>query len=103
MGSGGVLGDLDADLGVGHLQVDQLGLDRGRQPLRGLAPGRRQLRGEVLDLGLGLLELACRFLALLIGAVVAVEVDRGDRKSTRLNSSHVAISYAVFSLKKNTR
>src|SRR5690625_3470707 len=26
-----------------------------------------------------------------------------DRKSTRLNSSHVAISYAVFSLKKKTR
>src|SRR5690625_5757645 len=26
-----------------------------------------------------------------------------DRKSTRLNSSHVAISYAVFCLKKNTR
>src|SRR5690625_6019554 len=25
-----------------------------------------------------------------------------DRKSTRLNSSHVAISYAVFSLKKKT-
>src|SRR5690625_6991449 len=28
---------------------------------------------------------------------IAVE---GDRKSTRLNSSHVAISYAVFCLKK---
>src|SRR5690625_5566736 len=26
---------------------------------------------------------------------------KGDRKSTRLNSSHVAISYAVFCLKKN--
>src|SRR5439155_25263126 len=26
-------------------------------------------------------------------------VDRRDRKSTRLNSSHVAISYAVFCLK----
>src|SRR5207253_5014129 len=26
----------------------------------------------------------------------------GDRKSTRLNSSHVAISYAVFCLKKKT-
>src|SRR5690625_6308051 len=26
---------------------------------------------------------------------------REDRKSTRLNSSHVAISYAVFCLKKN--
>src|SRR5690625_5834690 len=26
----------------------------------------------------------------------------GDRKSTRLNSSHVAISYAVYCLKKKT-
>src|SRR5690625_6091483 len=26
--------------------------------------------------------------------------ENGDRKSTRLNSSHVAISYAVFCLKK---
>src|SRR5258705_2188195 len=28
--------------------------------------------------------------------------DEGDRKSTRLNSSHLGISYAVFCLKKNT-
>src|SRR5438270_10111257 len=28
------------------------------------------------------------------------ELDRGDRKSTRLNSSHSQISYAVFCLKK---
>src|SRR3712207_7861089 len=27
---------------------------------------------------------------------------RGDRKSTRLNSSHANISYAVFCLKKNS-
>src|SRR2546426_6087592 len=27
-------------------------------------------------------------------------LDRGDRKSTRLNSSHLVISYAVFCLKK---
>src|SRR5256885_10958058 len=27
----------------------------------------------------------------------------GDRKSTRLNSSHLVISYAVFCLKKKTR
>src|SRR5690625_6861650 len=33
------------------------------------------------------------------GAAVA---HGGDRKSTRLNSSHVAISYAVFCLKKKT-
>src|SRR5437870_9104251 len=32
-----------------------------------------------------------------VGEVVAMVV---DRKSTRLNSSHVAISYAVFCLKK---
>src|SRR3712207_6964577 len=29
--------------------------------------------------------------------------DRADRKSTRLNSSHANISYAVFCLKKKTR
>ena len=29
--------------------------------------------------------------------------DKSDRKSTRLNSSHVAISYAVFCLKKKTK
>src|ERR1035441_10847983 len=27
--------------------------------------------------------------------------EKGDRKSTRLNSSHLGISYAVFCLKKN--
>src|SRR5439155_18381139 len=32
--------------------------------------------------------------------VGAPQLARGDRKSTRLNSSHVAISYAVFCLKK---
>src|SRR5690606_41419699 len=28
------------------------------------------------------------------------QIEKGDRKSTRLNSSHVKISYAVFCLKK---
>src|SRR5437773_5015845 len=31
------------------------------------------------------------------------EYPRGDRKSTRLNSSHITISYAVFCLKKKNR
>src|SRR5690625_5376249 len=35
-------------------------------------------------------------------AGVMVTVADEDRKSTRLNSSHVAISYAVFCLKKKT-
>src|SRR5690625_3013567 len=35
--------------------------------------------------------------------IIAVASGKGgDRKSTRLNSSHVAISYAVFCLKKKT-
>src|SRR5690625_6809615 len=42
--------------------------------------------------------------ALLVqGRDVQIGVEReGDRKSTRLNSSHVATSYAVFCLKKKT-
>src|SRR5437773_9371725 len=35
-------------------------------------------------------------------AVLAGEPIRQDRKSTRLNSSHITISYAVFCLKKKT-
>src|SRR5690606_40987305 len=34
------------------------------------------------------------------GGIVALVPERADRKSTRLNSSHVKISYAVFCLKK---
>src|SRR5258707_8305937 len=42
------------------------------------------------------------------GAVLAREIGRpylevGDRKSTRLNSSHANISYAVFCLKKKKK
>src|SRR5439155_21833818 len=47
--------------------------------------------------GLTTLEMLAR----LRGAVDEVcQIFREDRKSTRLNSSHVAISYAVFCLKK---
>src|SRR5256885_8697359 len=38
-----------------------------------------------------------------LGAVgPTVDRDRRDRKSTRLNSSHLVISYAVFCLKKKS-
>src|SRR5690625_6192049 len=36
-------------------------------------------------------------------ATVPPPLDLRDRKSTRLNSSHVAISYAVFCLKKKNK
>src|SRR2546427_6797592 len=36
------------------------------------------------------------------GIAPGMQVAEGDRKSTRLNSSHSQISYAVFCLKKKT-
>src|SRR5688500_19843280 len=48
--------------------------------------------------------LARRFAA--AGIPVAIgsrDADRADRKSTRLNSSHLVISYAVFCLQKKTK
>src|SRR5438034_8127555 len=37
------------------------------------------------------------------GAAAPARARAGDRKSTRLNSSHTVISYAVFCLKKKKR
>src|SRR3712207_9092682 len=39
----------------------------------------------------------------LAGVLRAQDVPQGDRKSTRLNSSHANISYAVFCLKKKKK
>src|SRR5207249_8007307 len=39
----------------------------------------------------------------LIAGIQNGKVKAGDRKSTRLNSSHVSISYAVFCLKKKKK
>src|SRR2546430_3961583 len=41
--------------------------------------------------------------ALQTGAAAADGAGQGDRKSTRLNSSHSQISYAVFCLKKKKK
>src|SRR3989442_7461403 len=42
-------------------------------------------------------------LAISLPGDVATLVSEADRKSTRLNSSHVRISYAVFCLKKKNK
>src|SRR5690349_22110858 len=42
-------------------------------------------------------------LPLTVAEKVLPTINRGDRKSTRLNSSHVEISYAVFCLKKKKK
>src|SRR5207253_10835393 len=48
-------------------------------------------------------ELLLRFKPNLMDPLPLYIVLLADRKSTRLNSSHVAISYAVFCLKKKTQ
>src|SRR5439155_25345362 len=56
---------------------------------------------DALPISLGATENLCgcaSFLSPMRGFVRFVQMT--DRKSTRLNSSHVAISYAVFCLKK---
>src|SRR3712207_7474864 len=63
---------------------------RGRR--RRAPVGRDRVRGELREEELGALERGQEGEELV--AVV------GDRKSTRLNSSHANISYAVFCLKK---
>src|SRR3712207_7807512 len=57
-------------------------------------------RRELLDAGF----LVGERVVAEVEVAVAVVGDRAlDRKSTRLNSSHANISYAVFCLKKKTR
>src|SRR2546430_9969973 len=68
------------------------------------APGTRvnKIVNLTDDLALALEALRVRIVAPIPGkAAVGIEVpNKTDRKSTRLNSSHSQISYAVFCLKK---
>src|SRR5947199_1224706 len=88
----------------GRLRIE---LRPQREPARGNAEGlfpggaleQARESGEGLDL-----------VAVLLPALHGAEVEtqreggiRGDRKSTRLNSSHLGISYAVFCLKKKKK
>src|SRR5439155_5635527 len=69
----------------------------------------KPIQGEIIAVGPGRLEKGQRVpMELKVGDRVVygkytgsqVELDEEDRKSTRLNSSHVASSYAVFCLKE---
>src|SRR5690625_5979071 len=48
-------------------------------------------------------EVSLADLGVTVDAAASGQAAVADRKSTRLNSSHVAISYAVFCLKKKTK
>src|SRR5205814_6541231 len=59
-----------------------------------------------IELGTGVLQVPLRNPVELAQRVLTTHLVSGkrlDRKSTRLNSSHLGISYAVFCLKKKTQ
>src|SRR5690349_22798489 len=71
---------------------------------RGMGMGDVKM-AAMLGLYLGRAVAPAIFIALVSGVLVGAAIiarlgAREDRKSTRLNSSHVEISYAVFCLKK---
>src|SRR5258707_2621771 len=69
-------------------------LFRSRRP-DPVAPSGLQALPEAMQT-----EETMRKLATMVAAVLAMLARPADRKSTRLNSSHANISYAVFCLKK---
>src|SRR3712207_9515314 len=71
--------------------VEEAGLEL-RQRANQVAPHRQRVAHPAVVVGDDLLDRAV--------AVEVLHVHREDRKSTRLNSSHANISYAVFCLKK---
>src|SRR4051812_49559089 len=79
--------------------VERVHADEDVAGLEHLGPGERErqedrvARGDVRD-GDAVIQLR--------DVAVFRDIDR-DRKSTRLNSSHMSISYAVFCLKKKKK
>src|SRR5207249_12223457 len=77
--------------------VDELGVREQVEPVvDALVEGAQQ----ALALGGAALQQLLRLTLALVAEMGDQQVAHLDRKSTRLNSSHVSISYAVFCLKK---
>src|SRR5947207_11094159 len=74
----------------------QLLVERGEADLHRLD---EQFALEIVELALGGKAIP-DVGAIVVGGVGMFAADDEDRKSTRLNSSHTVISYAVFCLKK---
>src|SRR3989454_3847452 len=85
---------LMADLGADVIKVER----------RGRGDDLRAWRGDGMSATFAAINRNKRGIAVDLqhpeGARLAFELARQDRKSTRLNSSHLVISYAVFCLKK---
>src|SRR5690625_5870910 len=82
-------------LGIGQLVIGPMSDVRGRRsPL---------LIFLTMYIVASILSAFAPNISIFIGARFLQGFAAADRKSTRLNSSHVAISYAVFCLKKKTK
>src|SRR5699024_675944 len=70
---------------------------------RAAAEEQARRRAEQSQIAAAVQDGAARAIRAIEGSLDQAEQQRRqDRKSTRLNSSHVSISYAVFCLKKKT-
>src|SRR5262245_66200227 len=85
-----------------HLQSSLLFFLMIRRPPRSTLFPYTTLFRSLDDLAGGLITAVNRVHASGSGLVLAPSLT-GDRKSTRLNSSHLGISYAVFCLKKKKK
>src|SRR5256885_5645214 len=87
------MGAQDGAAAAASAELGQL-LERCDQPLAAHLLFREQIEGVVIGR---------RFLRLRELGIDELLTQITDRKSTRLNSSHLVISYAVFCLKKKKR
>src|SRR5947209_10234767 len=74
-----------------------------RPPISTLFPYTTLFRSRIVDAAALPDLLGRETAAALLEASVSLPSRSGDRKSTRLNSSHANISYAVFCLKKKKK
>src|SRR5205807_8265676 len=76
---------------------------RSRAARRDRLTERDELERRVHELGALVARGPARALPGLLRGIAGEHAERADRKSTRLNSSHLVSSYAVFCLKKKPR
>src|SRR2546426_7527966 len=85
--------------GVGREEKDEAEMTGTQQHEPMIPPGRVTVK-HTFTAGVGTRCLAAGLLVKADHVSSGIPKPRGDRKSTRLNSSHLVISYAVFCLKK---
>src|SRR5690625_4063802 len=102
-GAAGAADAVDVIFGlVGRVEVDDVRNGIDVDAARGNVCGNEDVELALLESGKRALALALRAVRVHHGRGKTLPVEAlgyADRKSTRLNSSHVAISYAVFCLK----